>query len=130
VRLFARLAAAFGALAAFLVAVGLYGTLSYRVGRRSMEIGVRMALGAQREQILWMVLRESLMLTAAGIVVGFPIALVLGHLLQSTLYGLGAHDPLTLVAAAFGVLSVALLATFVPARTAASVNPMQALRSE
>jgi len=130
VRLFARLAAAFGALAAFLVAVGLYGTLSYRVGRRAMEIGVRMALGAQREQILWMVLRESLILTAAGIVVGFPIALVLGHWLQSTLYGLGAHDPLTLVGAAFGVLSIALLATFVPARTAASVNPMQALRSE
>lgn len=130
VRLFARLAAAFGALAAFLVAVGLYGTLSYRVGRRSVEIGVRMALGAQRGEILWMVLRESLILTATGIVIGFPLSLVLGHLLQSTLYGLGAHDPLTLAAAALGVLAVALLATWVPARAAASVNPMTALRSE
>jgi ABC-type antimicrobial peptide transport system permease subunit len=130
VRLFARLAFAFGVLAAFLVAVGLYGTLSYRVSRRSIEIGVRMALGAQRDQILWMVLRESLLLTAIGIAIGFPLSLLLGQLLQSTLYGLGAHDPLTLAAAAFGVLAVALLATFVPARTAASVNPMQALRSE
>ena len=130
VRLFARLAAAFGVLAAFLVAVGLYGTLSYRVGRRSIEIGVRMALGAQRTGILWMVLRESLILTTIGIVVGFPLSLLLGRLLQSTLYGLGAHDPLTLAAAAFGVLAVALLATFVPAHTAASVDPMQALRSE
>src|SRR5438552_3358243 len=91
-RLFARLAMSFGLLATLLVATGLYGTLAYRVSRRTAEIGVRMALGARRGQVLWMVLRESLLVTLAGVVVGVPLALAGARLLKSTLFGLTPGD--------------------------------------
>ncbi len=128
--LFARLGAFFGGLAALLVAVGLYGTLAYRVSRRTLEIGVRMALGAARPQVLWMILRDSLVLIAAGLAVGLPLAWFGSKLMASMLYKLPEHDPVSLMAAAFGVLAVSLAAALLPARRAASVQPMQALRND
>ncbi len=120
----------FGLLAALLVAIGLYGTLAYRVGRRTQEIGVRMALGASRENVQWMVLRESLWMVALGIAVGVPLSLAVGKWMQSQLYKLSWHDPLALVSALIVVVLVALFASWLPARRAARVNPMQALRTE
>jgi len=128
--LFARLGAFFGGLAALLVAVGLYGTLAYRVSRRTLEIGVRMALGAERKQVLWMILRDSLVLIAAGLGVGLPLAWFGSKLMASMLYKLPAHDPVSFVAAGVGVLAVSLAAALLPARRAASVEPMEALRTE
>jgi predicted permease len=129
-RLFSRLATFFGLLAALLVATGLYGTLAYRVSRRTAEIGVRMALGAQRRQVLWMVLRECLAVTAAGAAIGLPFAFAIARVLRSTLFGLGPSDPLTFAAALLGMAAVTLASSLIPARRAASVDPMQALRSE
>ena len=128
--LFARLGGFFGGLAALLVAVGLYGTLAYRVNRRVMEIGVRMALGAQRKRVLWMILRESLVLVAAGLAVGLPLAWFGSKVMASMVYKLPVHDPLSLTGAGAGVLVVAVLAAWLPARRAASVEPMAALRNE
>ncbi|MGH9588672.1 MAG: ABC transporter permease [Acidobacteriaceae bacterium] len=128
--LFARLAVFFAALAALLVAVGLYGALSYRVSRRTAEIGVRMALGAARRQVLWMVLRDSLWLVVAGLVIGIPLAWFGARLMASMLYKLSAHDPMSFVLAGVGVLVVSVVAALIPARRAASVEPMQALRME
>ena len=128
--LFARLGAFFGGLAALLVAVGLYGTLAYRVSRRTLEIGVRMALGAARKQVLWMILQDSLLLIAAGLAVGLPLAWFGSKLMASMLYKLPAHDPVSFVTAGAGVLVVSLAAALLPARRAASVEPMQALRNE
>ena len=129
-RLFSRLAIFFGLLAALLVAIGLYGTLAYRVSRRTAEIGVRMALGAQRREVLWMVLRESLLVVSAGVVVGLPLAIGGARLLRSALFGLDPGDPLTFAAALLGIAAVALVSSLIPARRAASVDPMQALRME
>ncbi|HEY6292286.1 MAG TPA: FtsX-like permease family protein, partial [Terriglobia bacterium] len=129
-RLFARCSIFFGALAALLVATGLYGTLAYRVSRRTAEIGVRMALGAQRRQVLWMVLHESLMVAMAGVIVGLPLAVAAGRVLRAILYGLGPGDPLTFIGALAGIALVTLIASLIPARRAASVDPMQALRTE
>ncbi len=129
-RMFARLSIFFGLLAALLVATGLYGTLAYRVSRRTPEIGVRMALGAQRGQVLWMVLRESLIVCAVGIAVGLPVAIACSRLLKSMLFNLSPFDPLAFVLALAGVCMVTLLATAIPARRASSVNPIVALRYE
>jgi predicted permease len=128
--LFARLAVFFGALAALLVAVGLYGTLAYRVNRRTLEIGLRMALGAARPEVLWMIVRESLYLVAAGLVVGLPLAWFISKLMASMLFKLSTHDPISFAAAGLGTLLVSIAAALIPARRAASVEPMQALRSE
>ncbi|HSR66730.1 MAG TPA: ABC transporter permease, partial [Acidobacteriota bacterium] len=124
----ASLALFFGALAALLVAVGLYGTLAYRVARRTTEIGVRMALGARRDQVLWMMLGESLKVCLAGALLGLPLAYAAGRLLESALFGIQPGDPLTFAAAAAGVVIVTLLASFVPARRASSVDPLVAMR--
>jgi predicted permease len=129
-RLFARLSMFFGLLAALLVATGLYGTLAYRVSRRTAEIGVRMALGAQRGQVLWMILRESLLVSLVGIVVGLPLAIASAGVLRTMLFGIGPGDPLAFAAAVAGVTIVALVASFIPARRAASVSPIVALRYE
>ncbi|HLZ42417.1 MAG TPA: ABC transporter permease [Candidatus Sulfotelmatobacter sp.] len=129
-RMFSRLSAFFGLLAAFLVAVGLYGTLAYRLARRTSEIGVRMALGARPSGILWMVLRENLQLTAIGLAFGLLIAIISVGLIKSLLYGLQPHDPITFVTAFVMVIMVSLAASFLPARYAASIAPMQALRIE
>ncbi|MFY9937602.1 MAG: FtsX-like permease family protein, partial [Silvibacterium sp.] len=129
-RLVANLSLFFGLLAALLVAVGLYGTLSYRISRRTSEIGVRMALGANRRRILWMVVRESLILGAAGLALGLPLAFLLARALRSLLYGLGPADFVTFAVAFLSVSIITLLASAIPARRAAGVDPMQALRSE
>ena len=128
--MFARLAEFFGVLAIVLVATGLYGTLSYRVNMRTAEIGVRMAVGAQRGQVVWMILKDSLLLTLAGVVVGVPLAMLVGNALSSSLYGVKPFDALSYALAVIGVAMVALGASAVPARRAASVDPLTALRSE
>jgi len=129
-RLIANLTVFFGGLAAFLVAIGLYGTISYGISRRTMEIGVRMALGAQRREVLWMVLLESFSMAALGLGVGIPAALAVGTTLRSMLYGLSSSDPLTILVALVGVAIVTLAAAFFPAHRAASIDPMRALRME
>jgi predicted permease len=128
--LFARLAEFFGLLAVVLVATGLYGTLSYRVNRRTAEIGVRMAMGAGRAQVVWMILRDSLLLTAIGVVAGIPLAMLVGRALSSSLYDVKPLDALTYALAVAGIVLVALAASAVPAGRAASVNPLKALRTE
>jgi len=128
--LFARLASFFGVLAVVLIATGLYGTLAYRVNRRSAEIGVRMALGAQRSQVIWMVLRGMLLLMATGVAIGIPLAMAAGRGLESSLYGMKALDLPSYVFAIASVALVALLASAVPAGRAASVDPLKALRSD
>jgi predicted permease len=128
--LFARLAGFFAILAVVLVATGLYGTLAYRVNNRTVEIGVRMAVGAQRGQVVWMVLRDSLMLTAVGVAIGIPLAMLTGRALASSLYGVKPDDAATLALAVLGIAFVALGASMIPARRAASIDPLTALRSE
>jgi predicted permease len=128
--LFARLAGFFGLLAVVLVATGLYGTLAYRVNNRTVEIGVRIAVGAQRGQVMWMVLRDSLLMTAIGVAMGVPLALLVGKALTSSLYGVKPYDFAIYLFAAFGVAAVAITASLVPARRAAAVDPLTALRSE
>ncbi|MDX6460618.1 MAG: hypothetical protein QOE55_4315 [Acidobacteriaceae bacterium] len=128
--LFARLAGFFGFLAVVLVAAGLYGTLAYRVSMRTAEIGVRMAVGARRGQVVWMILKGSLLLTAAGVVIGVPAAMLVGHALTSSLYGVQPLDAVSYLLAVVGVALVALAASVVPAARAAGVDPMRALRME
>ena len=128
--LFARLAGFFGLLAVLLVATGLYGTLAYRVNNRTVEIGVRMAVGAKRGQVIWMVLRDSLLITAVGIVIGVPLALFVGKALTSALYGVKSYDVMSYSLAVSGVILVAVMASLIPARRAASVDPLTALRTE
>jgi predicted permease len=128
--LFARLAGFFGLLAVVLVATGLYGVLAYRVSNRTIEIGVRMAVGAQRGQVVWMVLRESLILTGVGVVIGIPLALLVGRALTSALYGIKPYDAVSYLLAALGVAVVSMVASTIPARRAAGIDPLTALRSE
>ena len=129
-KMFARLGALFGLLAAVLVATGLYGTLSYRTNRRLTEIGVRMALGARRQQVVWMVVRESLLLALIGSATGLPLAFFCTRFLRSMLYQLSPFDLLSFVGALAVVTFIAILASLLPAGRAASADPMQALRTE
>jgi predicted permease len=129
-RMVAALSVAFGALATVLAAIGLYGVISFAVARRTREIGIRMALGAERRRVLWLVLREAAVLAGAGIAVGVAVALVVVRYVQAQLYGLSATDPRTLAAAAVVLGAVALLAGYVPARRATVIDPMLALRTE
>ena len=128
--LFARLAGCFGLLAVVLVATGLYGTLAYRVSRRTAEIGVRMAMGAGRGQVVWMILRDSLVLTLIGVLAGIPLAFAIGRALSSSLYGVEPLDALTYAIAIAGVTLVAFVASAAPASRAASIDPLKALRTE
>jgi predicted permease len=129
-RLVAELSSLFGLLALILASVGLYGVMMYTVARRSGEIGIRMALGARRSQVLWMVLQESLELVAVGVVLGIPLAFAFGRLISSQLYGITRGDPLTICAAMILQASIAAIASYVPARRATRVDPMVALRYE
>jgi len=129
-RLIARLSAFFGLLAAFLVCIGIYGLLSYAVARRTSEIGVRMALGARRSNVLWLILREILVLVAIGIAIGVPLALAGNRLAAKLLYGLSPADPLSLFAAVVMMFAIATLAGYLPARKASLVEPTAALRCE
>ena len=129
-RLIANLSVFFAGLAAFLVAIGLYGTISYGISRRTMEIGVRMALGAQQREVLRMVLLESFSIATVGLGVGIPASLAVATTLRSMLYGLSSSDPLTILVAFVGIAMVTLAATFFPAHRASSIDPMRALRME
>jgi ABC-type antimicrobial peptide transport system permease subunit len=129
-RLVASLSAAFGFLATLLAAIGLYGVMAYTVARRTREIGVRMALGASSGDVVWLVMREVLLLVGIGIAVGMPAALALTRLVKSQLYGIQPNDAATLVLATLGIAFVALTAGYVPARRATRVDPMRALRWE
>jgi predicted permease len=129
-RLIARLSMFFGLLAVVLVATGVYGALAYAVSRRTSELGLRMALGAQRNEVLWMILRESFIVCLAGVALGLPLAIACSRLLQSMLFGVNPGDPLTFVVALAGITVVGLLASFLPAFRAASINPIVALRYE
>jgi macrolide transport system ATP-binding/permease protein len=127
---FARLCTGFAVLALVISSVGLYGTMSYAVTRRTGEIGVRMALGAQRGVVVRMILRQVLVLAAVGLAVGLPAALGASRLVESFLFGTKANDPLALTLAVAILLSAALLAGYVPARKASRIDPMIALRHE
>ncbi len=129
-RLLAILSSFFGALALGLAAIGLYGVLSYGVSQRTGEIGIRMALGAQRAGILQMILRETAMMILLGAAAGLAISLAAARMIRSMLYHVTPSDPLSLTAA-IGILgAVALIAGFLPARRASLVEPMTALRQE
>ena len=129
-RLVARLTALFGLLALLLASVGLYGVTSYSVARRTSEIGVRMALGATRSSVVSMVLRVALIQIGIGLLIGIPITLIGGRLISSQLYNVRTYDPFVLGAAIVVLSLCAAVAGFIPARRAASIEPMQALRSE
>jgi len=129
-RLMATLSGFFGFLAALLATVGLYGVISYTVARRTNEIGVRMALGAQRKNIIAMIMREAGLLVLAGLVVGAILAISVAKIVASLLFGLKPRDPLTYLAAAAALAGVAALASFLPAFRAARLDPMVALRDE
>jgi predicted permease len=129
-RLLAQLSAFFGLLAGLLAVVGLYGVMSYIVARRTSEIGVRMALGAARRDVLMLVLREALSLLATGIVVGAVLALLAARAATAMLFGLKPHDPLTLVVAALALGIASIAASYLPARRASRLDPVVALRLE
>ena len=129
-RLTARLSTFFGLLALLLACIGLYGVLSYTVSQRTSELGIRMALGAQRGNVLWLILREALTVTIIGAAVGLATALAATKVLASMLFGLTARDPITLIGAAIILLAVATLAATLPAWRASRTDPMTALRYE
>jgi putative ABC transport system permease protein len=129
-RLIATLSSFFGLVALLLAGVGLYGVISYGVTRRTREIGIRMALGAQRGSVLWLVMRRAAAFLLIGAVIGVPGALIATRLVKSFLYGISAQDPLTIVMATLVLGAVAALASFLPARRATKVDPMVALRHE
>ena len=129
-RLIATLSAAFGVLATLLAVIGLYGVMAYTVARRTREIGVRMALGAVSGDVVWLVMREVLVLVGSGIALGLAASWGLSRVVSSQLYGVTAGDPVTIAGAAGLLLFVALLAGYLPARRATRVNPVLALRYE
>jgi ABC-type antimicrobial peptide transport system permease subunit len=129
-RLIARLTELFGALALILACVGLYGVTAYGVAQRTDEIGIRMALGADRRNVLGLVLRAALTQLGLGLAIGIPAALAGGHLLAHQLYGVKTYDPTILGAAALVLAACAILAASIPARRAMRVDPMVALRYE
>ena len=126
----ARLGSAFAILALIIASVGLYGTMSYKVARRTSEIGIRMALGAPRGRVIWMVLGEVLIVSAAGLAIATPVAYAASKLVESFLFGMKPNDPLALAAAVVFLAGAAMLAGYVPARRASRIDPMAALRHE
>jgi len=129
-RLVASLSGLFGLLALILAGVGLYGLMTYAVNRRTGEIGIRVALGAARGQIVRMILRETLQLVLIGFGIGIPAAIAASRLIKSELYGLKSDDPITLLIAICIMAGIAALAAWLPARRASRVEPMVALRAE
>jgi predicted permease len=130
VRAGAALFSIFGALALGLSVVGVYGVKAYSVARRTREIGIRMALGAQGKTVLWMILREGFVMVAAGVVLGFLLALATGKIVSAILFNVSATDPFAFTIAPAVLMAAALVATWLPARRATKISPMTALRTE
>lgn len=129
-RLVALLSSFFGLFALLLASLGLYGVMAYGVGRRTNEIGIRMALGAQRRDVVWLVMREAFLLVTFGVGIGLAVALATARLVSAFLFDLSPSDPLTLTVATLVMIGAALLAGYLPARRAARVDPLTALRCE
>jgi ABC-type antimicrobial peptide transport system permease subunit len=129
-RIVAMLGGAFGLIALSLAIVGLYGVVSFVVGRRTQEIGIRMALGAQRSNVLGMILANGISLAIAGVVIGMVVALAVAPLVRSLLNGVSPRDPLTLVATSLLLLTATFFASWIPAHRATRVDPNAALRCE
>jgi ABC-type antimicrobial peptide transport system permease subunit len=129
-KLFAQACGLFGIVALILASVGLFGLMSYNVARRTPEMGIRMALGAQRVDVLQMVMRESLLLVAVGLVAGLALAAGSGPLITKMLFGLAPRDATTIGVSIAMLLAVSALAAYLPARRASRIDPMVALRYE
>ena len=129
-RIIAVLGGAFGFVAMSLAAVGLYGVVSFMVGRRTQEIGIRMTLGAQRGAVLRMVLANGLILASTGLIVGFAIALAAAPTVRSMLVGVSPYDPATFIAISAALLAATAVASYLPAARATRVDPILALRHE
>ncbi|HEY6403127.1 MAG TPA: FtsX-like permease family protein, partial [Blastocatellia bacterium] len=129
-RLVALLSSFFGLFALLLASLGLYGVMAYSVERRANEIGVRMALGAQRRNVIWLVMRESLLLVAVGVGIGLATALATTRMVSTLLFGLTPTDPLTIALATLLMIGVAAIAGYLPARRASRIDPLVALRCE
>jgi predicted lysophospholipase L1 biosynthesis ABC-type transport system permease subunit len=129
-RLVTHVSAAFGVLALVTAAVGLYGVLAYSVVRRRREIGVRIAIGARPGAVEWMIVKESLVLLACGIALGIPASMMITRLVSSLLFGLSPRDPLTILAALTVLTMATIAAAYVPAKRAARIDPILALREE
>jgi predicted permease len=129
-RLFTMLCISLALLAVVLACIGLYGLLAYHVAQRRGEIGVRMALGARPQDVAWPILRQAVLLAIVGVAVAMPVALALSQAMRSVVYGIKPHDPITMVGATVLIIAVATLAAWLPARRAARIDPMEALRYE
>ena len=129
-RLAASLSAAFGTLATILAAIGLYGVMAFLVTRRTREIGIRMALGAMTGNVVWLVMREVLFLAGLGVAIGLPAAFAVTRLVGSQLYGIESYDPFTIAGATLGLLGIAAVSGYIPARRATHIDPIKALRYE
>ena len=129
-RLLLGLAVGFGIVAIVLSSVGLYGSLAHAVARRTREIGVRLACGADPGKMIAMVLREAMIVTAIGLAVGLPLAIGVGKALRAFLFGVQPIDPVTLAASCMGLTTVALFAAYLPARRASRIDPIVALRED
>jgi predicted permease len=129
-RMLATLSGFFGGLALLLAAVGLYGVVAYGTARRAGEIGIRIALGAERGQVLWMVLRDALALVGLGLAIGLPVSLAVARTVASILFGIQPADPLAFVSTAGVLAAIGVAAAFLPARRAATLDPIQVLRHE
>jgi len=129
-RLIATLAGVFGGLAVLLAAIGLYGVIAYLVARRTREIGIRLALGAQRRSLLWLVVRDAALLVGSGLLVGLAGAAALSRVAQSLVYGISPRDPIAVAIGLVTLLLVATLAVVVPVSRAITIQPSEALRHE
>jgi putative ABC transport system permease protein len=129
-RMGAALLSIFGGLALLLAMIGVYGVMSYSVTQRAQELGIRMALGAQARDVLFLVLKQGMVLAAGGVALGVILALLLGQMVSTLLFGVSGRDPLTLAGVSAVLAIVALAACYIPARRAARVDPLVALRDE